>query len=293
MNRITSSLLLALAIGASPAVAGGSAKDYGGLAGVPVPAPVPIMESFSWYVRTDIGVSVKSHGSSISTNPLGLASTVGYDAGEGPFHGSIGFGRYISKNLRWDAVFDYRGGQKTQNGLVQYNATTTSVGPSVSVGGTSVTSTNFHHFNVNRHEEVRMANHTLMMNLYYDLNRGASFSPYIGIGAGLTAREGRVEFNEVGECTHTTNDLVPGIMGCSEPDIRKSGKPSNVNWGPALALMLGFTYEVREGVLLDTGYRLSWQGGQTSITTPITGDHITGEARTDHEIRAGLRWNAW
>lgn len=299
MRSITTLFALGLVFGTLPASAGdygqgsGSTKDYGGLAGVPVPAPVPVMESFSWYVRADMGVALKSHGSAISTNTLGLASTVSYDNNEGPFHGSIGVGRYMTRSLRWDAVFDYRGGQKAQSGMTTYGATTTTVGPAVTVGSSSVDSTNTHHYLVQRHEEVRLANHTLMMNLYYDFKRGATFSPYIGIGAGITAREGRNEFTEHGVCTHTTNDLIPGLLGCSEADIRKSGKPTNVNWGPALAVMAGFTYELRDGVLLDTGYRLSWQGGQTSIVSDGTGDKITGEARTDHEIRAGIRWNVW
>lgn len=272
----------------------GGIKDHGGMAGVPVPAPIPVMESFSWYVRTDLGYAVKSSGDVTTTPSLGGVSvTQDYDSNEGPFHGGIGFGRYMTNSLRWDVTGDYRGPQKTQSYTSHYNATTITAGPTVPVGGTSYDSHWINNYNVARSQEVRMANHTLMMNLYYDFNRGGGFNPYVGIGAGLTAREVRMEFHETGICTQSVNDLTGVVVACAEPRLDRSGKPSSVNFGLAAAAMLGFTYEVRKGVLVDTGYRASWQGGNTTVRPQGSGDVISGSERIDHELRAGLRFNVW
>jgi opacity protein-like surface antigen len=293
-------LLLSLGLAAASATAAVAAdfnygargvKDYGGLAGVPVPAPVPVVESFKWYVRTDFGYAVKSSGSASVDNTLGLHETHPYDRNEGPFHGSIGFGAYLTRSLRWDVTGDYRGAQKVKSGPTNYIGTTSSFDPVTSISET-------YYYNVTRYEEVRVANHTGLFNLYYDFNRGPGFNPYIGAGIGIAIREGRTEFTETANCFDTYRDdpsnPPPGFTGaCSQPDLRKSGKPTNVNFGLAAALMAGATYEVVPGVLLDAGYRLAWQGGNTSIRPAGSGDLITAGPRTDHEIRAGLRWNVW
>lgn len=275
----------------------GGIKDHGGLAGVPVPAPVPVMESFSWYLRSDLGFAVKSRGGVSTTTALGATIDADYDTNEGPFHGSLGFGRYMTPNLRWDFLVDYRGDQHVRSGNTFYEAITITNGAVVTdpVSGNQVQSHQINTYHVNRAEEVRVANHTALFNMYYDFNRGGGFNPYVGLGAGLTARVGKVEFNERAICAYTTNDLgvPPFPQGCTEPEFNKAGKPSQVNFGLAAALMTGFTYEISQGVLIDTGYRLAWQGGNTTIKPAGSGDVISAGSRTDHEIRAGLRWNVW
>lgn len=299
MKRTTFLLALGLTAFASEgAIAGdfnngaGGLKDAGGLAGVPVPAPVPVMESFSWYTRADFGYAVKSSGNSVVWHAFdGSTDSLSYDRNEGPFLGTIGFGRYITPKLRWDATIDFRGSQKAQSGLNYRQGTTTKLGPVVDVNGTQVQSYDTNYFDIWRAEEVRFQNHTGLINLYYDFNRGSGFNPYVGVGAGLAVRVSEVSFRETGECAFSIND-VTGFHPCVEPGYDKSGRPTNVNYGLAAAAMAGFTYEVRPGLLLDTGYRLSWQGGQNTVTL-FGGDKVTGEARTDHEIRAGMRWNVW
>ena len=79
MKRTTVLFSLGLALlAAKPAEAGdwnngaGQLKSHGGMAGVPVPAPVPYAETFSWYVRADLGYALASNGSATSTNGLGV-----------------------------------------------------------------------------------------------------------------------------------------------------------------------------------------------------------------------------
>ncbi len=283
----------------------GGIKDHGGMAGVPVPAPIPVMESFGWYVRGDIGYAVKSSGSSTTTTALGLSESHPYDPNDGPFHGGIGFGRYLTPGLRMDVTGDYRGAQKVHSGVTYYNGTTITDGPDVASSridpitgaatGFTAKSSQINTFAIARSEEVRVANHSALVNLYYDFNRGGHFSPYVGAGLGLTIREGTVEYSEKGNCVFTQNsfDVPPGPQPCALPPYNKSGKPTSVNFALGAAAMTGFTYQIRPGVLIDTGYRLSWQGGNTTIRPTGTGDVISSGTRTDHEIRTGLRFNVW
>ncbi len=300
MQRKTLLLSVALAaLTAAPAMAAdwnngaGGLKDHGGMAGVPVPAPVPVAESFSWYVRADLGMALKSQGTATSYSSLGAQFTQDYDANEGPFMGTIGFGRYMTSSLRWDVTATFRGDQQTRGGHDVYQHTTTTVGPPVFQNGNFVNSSQINSFTMSRNEETRMANHTGLVNLYYDFNRGSSFTPYVGAGVGIALREGALDYIETGECTTTTNTVTGVTQACTQPDIDRSGKRKNMNFGLAAAAMAGFTYELRPGLLLDTGYRFMWQGGTTSVRDASNGDLATGEARIDHEIRAGLRWNVW
>ena len=123
MQRTTVLLSLGLALlAAGPAEAGDwnngagvLVRDHGGMAGVPVPAPVPVAETAHWYVRADLGYAFKSSGSVDTTTALGASFKSKYDDGEGPFHGGIGFGYYVTPTFRWDLTGDYRGFQKAGN----------------------------------------------------------------------------------------------------------------------------------------------------------------------------------
>ena len=311
MKRTTVLLSLGLAVlAATPADAGdwnngaGPIRDHGGMAGVPVPAPVPIMESFSWYVRGDVGVAFKSQGQAVIDTALGAHLTESYDSKEGMFHGSVGFGRYITNSVRFDFTGDARGSQKALSGTKSYTATTITPGPNVTLthinpltGATVVDytgpSTQINTYSVERSDEARISNHTLLANLYYDFNRGGGINPYIGAGVGAVVHEGKYKYSQKAHCEYTTNSIgVPdGPQPCLLPDIPKAGHPSSANFGLAAAAMAGVTYEISPGILIDTGYRLMYQGGNTSIRAG--GDLITGEARTDHEFRTGVRWNIW
>ena len=282
----------------------GVLKDSGGLAGVPVPAPVPVAESFNWYVRADLGMAFKSSGKVTTDTALGAHLSQDYDNGEGPFHGGIGFGRYVTPTFRWDFTGDYRGFQKAQGGSTHSTAFTVTPGANVTIShidpitGTLVTdysgpSSQINKFAVDRRDEVRLANHTVLMNFYHDFNRSGAFNPYVGAGLGAAIREARDNYSQKAVCVSTQNSLnVPnGPQPCTQPDFGKSGSPSNTNFGAAAAFMAGVTYEFSPGIMLDTGYRAIWQGG--NVTMKSLGDTITGDSRVDHEFRTGIRWNIW
>ena len=302
MKRTTALLSLGLALMATAQAQAGDwnngagvvVRDSGGMAGVPVPAPVPSAESFHWYVRADLGYAFKSSGSVDTTTGLGASFKANYDDGEGPFHGGIGFGRYVTPTFRWDMTGEYRGSQKVGNSSHSYTAQTVTPGPSITLGSNTFISNQINTYNGVRSQEDRMANHTILMNAYHDFNRGGTFNPYLGVGFGAVVREGKSHYQDKAHCVYTVNDanLPIGPQACSQPDFAKSGTPSSSNFGAAAAVMAGGTYEVSKGILLDTGYRATWQGGDTSLR-PSVGESVIGGSRIDHEFRTGLRWNIW
>ena len=284
--------------------AGVLVKDSGGMAGVPVPAPTPAAESFKWYLRADVGLAVKSSGSVTTTTALGSTFTQNYDDGQGPFHGGIGFGHYVTPTFRWDFTGDYRGFQKARSNTTNSTGFTVTPGANVTISHIdpitlqtvtdySGPSSQINKFDVQRHDEVRLANHTLMMNAYHDFNRAGAFNPYVGAGLGAAVREGRDNYMQHATCVSTQNSLnVPNVpQPCTQPDTSKSGSPSGANFGLAAALMAGATYEFSPGVMLDSGYRAVWQGG--NVTLKSLGDTTVGGSRLDHEFRTGVRWNIW
>ncbi len=289
MKRTTVLISLGLVFfAAQPSEAGdwnngaGQLKSHGGLAGVPVPAPVPYAESFSWYVRADLGYALASSGSATSTNGFGIIHSESYGDTSGPFHGGIGIGRYMTPTLRMDLTGDYRAFQKSLKSQSTYTATT--VTPNAAGTGTQTNT-----FSGTRNEEMRTANHTILFNVYHDFNRGSGFNPYVGAGLGASIREAKAQFNDQAPCTAVDN--TTGLPTACTPYSKTGGEPRDSHFGLAAALMAGATYEMMPGVLIDGGYRMTWEGGNSTLK--INGDTFTAGARLDHEIRAGVRWNVW
>jgi len=75
---------------------------------------------------------------------------------------------------------------------------------------------------------------TLFVNVYYDINTGTKFTPYVGagIGAGFIKTEGRADFDDGGTGSKTV---------------------TNFAWN----LGLGLGYHIMNNVVLDIGYRFA------------------------------------
>ena len=276
MIRKTVLLSLGLALLANPADAGdwnnGAAvlKDSGGMAGVPVPAPVPIAESYTWYVRGDVGYTFASSGSVTSLNSFGITNSADYGSTSGPLFGGIGAGKYMTPTMRWA-------------GTNPYTATTTTLN-----GGGPGTLTNT--FTGSRIEEIRTANHTFLLNFYHDFNRSGVLNPYVGAGIGATVRESKVNFTDAAFCTKSIDNTTGlPLPSCDQQPRMNSANDPRVHFGFAAAVMAGLTFEVAPGVLIDGGYRLSWESGDT--TSKFGTDTVSAGPRLDHEVRAGMRWN--
>lgn len=309
-------MLCAVAAVAAPVSAADMKGEYGARTvgsypAVPVPAPIPVPETFNWYVRGDAGYSLRSSGN-LSVTGTPQISTVGPSDQDGPYHGSLGMGRYVTPSLRIEFGLDLRN-QQTIGRPKPYMFSNMAAGP-VLPGPVQTIDTNY--YTADRRDNTTLTSHSLMVNAYYDIKTGGMFTPYIGAGAGLSFAQMRRSFTESAACTYSTNsdpatdalppynlgvDPVTGqpIRGCaaSAATYAQGGGHKGVNdWGPALALMAGTAVQLRPGVSLDAGYRLMWQGSTPSIAMgSVMGDisKIAVGSRTDHELRMGLRWDIW
>jgi opacity protein-like surface antigen len=116
----------------------------------------------------------------------------------------------------------------------------------------------------------------VLANLYYDLDRGSRFSPYIGVGLGAT-------YNRV------TDGRVDGACDCATI-------AGDSNWHVAGALMAGISFKMLERMHLDAGYRFLYLGETkaASISNNTPAAPAYGPSVEDihaHELRIGLRYD--
>lgn len=120
----------------------------------------------------------------------------------------------------------------------------------------------------------------ILANVYYDFARGGRINPYIGAGLGVAYHK---------TTSGTINDPCGG--GCS--GIVASG----TEWSVAGALMTGVTFNIRDRMHLDAGYRYLYMGdaktGLVTGTCPgaCTPGEIDMKDLSSHEFRLGLRYD--
>jgi opacity protein-like surface antigen len=249
---------LSVAVLASPVLAGGGERIP---APIPVPAPMPIQESFSHYLRGDIGWGFAGEPSySESGADSGPLSTGrGVDTSD-VFHGSIGAGTYWTSRFRTDVTIDFRGTQSV-DAVTTYND-----------GGTLGTA----------RDRVELRGTVGMFNAYWDLMPRGSFTPYIGAGVGFV-------YNQIDRRYTAIEDVSLAV------DQQGSGSSNNV--GLAAALMAGVSVSWSQTWVLDIGYRALFMDGG-DVVTPLIGGVSTSSrieigSQWEHQLRVGLRANLW
>jgi opacity protein-like surface antigen len=126
-----------------------------------------------------------------------------------------------------------------------------------------------------------------LANLYYDIDMGSRFTPYLGVGLGVTK-------NTTGAGT------VTDLCGCLSGTV-DGGEETHA----AGALMAGFTVKLRERLSFDAGYRFLYLGevatgpvnatftaahGGSAAGTVVSNDPLVDEIH-EHEFRFGLRYD--
>jgi opacity protein-like surface antigen len=309
-----------ISIGASaPALAAdmagnghGSMKDRG-RGGTPVPAPMPVEEHYKYYIGGGLGYTVRASGD-MDLTAGGVAGGLpigGHGDLNGPFVFSAFAGRYITPSLRTEIGLDLRSGQNRSRSM-SYNARLSGTGDF----GTPTTPdvrTVTNNYAVDRTEDVRLRNNTLMLNVYYDMNRGGRFNPYFGAGVGISHLQFSRNTTEYANCvdggTHPITGVPVGCWGGTTPGLPTgavgiSSSNAETGFGFAAALMAGLTYNLSERTHLDFGYRLMYQGAKAAVSSASLGPCVNGcgatgisimnvGSRIDHEIRTGLRWDLW
>jgi opacity protein-like surface antigen len=289
----------------------GSMKDRG-RGGTPVPAPMPVEEHYKYYVGGGVGYTLRSSGDMDLTagGVVGGLPFGGYGDMSGPFVFSMFAGRYITPTLRTEIGLDLRTAQNRSrsmsydarlNGRMDFGTPTTPDYRTVS-----------NNYAVDRTEDVRLRNNTLMLNVYYDMNRGGRFNPYFGAGVGISHLQFARNSTENAVCvdggTHPITGLPATCWGGTTPVLPTAvgiySSNAETGFGLAAALMAGLTYNLSERTHLDVGYRLMYQGAKAAVSSASLGPcgNLCGAtgisimnvgSRVDHEIRTGLRWDLW
>ena len=110
--------------------------------------------------------------------------------------------------------------------------------------------------------------HFLFLNLYYDIQTGTPFVPYIGAGAGLA-------FNYV-EYTGHVSDGVDTMRGSASDNF------TNFAWNVGA----GVAYNFNENFAVDLGYRFMMMGYNE---VSIGGSNISNQPY-NNEFMLGLRF---
>jgi opacity protein-like surface antigen len=248
---------------------------------IPVPAPIPVVEDFRWYVRADIGFGLGQEAD-VSENgllygvpldpsvpPFGMSSAWFNKDFDTFFTGGVGVGAYLTPRLRTDLTVDARTASDIK---VDQTGTYTT-------GGGNVT---FHTW-----EKTEVRNTVTLANLYVDLSqRGSGLTPYIGAGVGFVVRSM--------DRRHITDEDTNGDT-VVDRTFTGSGKAHQVAF--AAAAMAGLAWSISPNTVLDLNYRFMWLG-PVDMSTTINGlagpnSRLSVGDSFDHQFRAGLRWNVW
>jgi len=232
-----------------------SAADLGGLKDEPVMAPAAAGPS-GWYARVDGGYAWYNRpgfdldGFSARDTNMGGAWSVG--GGIGRYFGSSGF----RGDVTVDYLFDAASETALAGDAAQFNFNSTVV----------------------------------LANVYYDLNRGGRFRPYIGGGVGFAHNEvsgGAIDSGSIGGGS-SNSFAAAGMAGISwrlrGGETRYMGgmkdEPVAVSSGNAL--------------YLDVGYRFLYLGDVKMGDVAWDANEVSGAKVKDltaHQIRIGLRYD--
>jgi opacity protein-like surface antigen len=254
-----------------------------------VPAPIPVAEGFTYYLRGDVGygwsgkASLSENGDIFGNGPGVFTSATPFAFGgtpftsqstdaDGVFGGTIGFGAYFTPRFRGDVTLDFRGKQTVEfNGAYSY----TSTGSGNTVNGLLS-------------ETMKMSSTIGMINGYIDLLRRGAITPYLGAGIGFA-------YNDVDRAHANTETEVDGLGApISSQTTNASGKDSKVVL--AAALMAGVSFSVDPRWVVDVNYRALFMDGGTSVSFTLpTGElsKATIGDQWEHQVRVGLRVNLW
>ncbi len=280
----------------------GSLKDRG-QAAVPVPAPYPVYDGPSgWYMRADIGLARQSD---VSGSERGIV----YGAGDGTNSSSptgagfgsssawfnkdfdttvtygIGVGYHWTQNWRSDLTLERRGPSEYKfRGNYRYQQHNVNAAPppaytpdpNIVVNGvTSDTSS--------------MKSGVFMANTYYDWKTRSAFTPYVGGGVGLAY----LDISRQHTTTETQCDVVADPTCSTILSSRTySAQGTDTKLLLAGSLTTGFSYAITPVTSVDVNYRFLYIPS-TNIDMIINNNQsrLSFADITEHQLRAGLRWD--
>jgi opacity protein-like surface antigen len=262
MKFVARSLIVGLTSLAGVAVAnaadlnGGSMKDSGY-------EPTQMSRPAMFYARGDFTYSANSYSDITELSNYSQTQTsMGASRGWG-----FGFGMYFSPNIRGDVTLDWIGKSEVRGTINDVNAT------------------------VQGERQFGLRNMVGLANLYYDFDTRSRFTPYLGVGLGVsrnTTTNGMIVIND---CAASYGGLAAGCAATNEGTTKISA---------AGALMAGVSAKLGDRWTLDAGYRFLYLGdaqtGEVKITRavnnpawPQTLTPISIHDQYAHQFRVGMR----
>tara|TARA_R110002020_G_scaffold5179_2_gene21905 strand:+ start:3291 stop:4121 length:831 start_codon:yes stop_codon:yes gene_type:complete len=242
-----------------------------------LPMTQPVEVGSGWYLRGDLGYSVKTRGAAtnysiFTAGPTYTPASFDSSSLDSDWSGSAGVGYNFTDYFRGDLTFDYTKGSFT-------GATSSAVpcGGGAGTGCASVDTQDFKQYG-------------FMANAYVDLGTFAGFTPYVGAGAGIT----RVTWGTLNSDYNCTG------VGCGAVPIASTTNPGLESWRFTYALMAGMSYDITKDLKVDLGYKYSKidDGGQFGYSAAQAALGAAGAQANDngfekHEVRVGLRYSLW
>ncbi len=234
--------------------------------GMAIPAPVPMEETATWYIRGDLGFGW--HGnSSGSHNALNAPNATVSDIDSSLSIGG-GIGYYFTQNFRADLTFDHRTKAGTNGTRIM---DMTNNGPD-------------------------LKSQALLANIYYDFNPSSRFSPYLGGGIGLAFNE----LNIRGSASNFTDPATGITVSQYALDDHTTEFAAMAAVGVNIALKenlfldIGYRYNYlgESKMTYSRTETVPGVGGAAATTTTSTNTLSLGSMDV-HELRLGLRYDLY
>ncbi len=257
---ILRTLLAGAAVLAGTVVSAGAADLYGSTKDRYMPAPAYTSGSPSWYVRGDIGwgthadpTLTEARSYDLFDNQIDDTWTLG---------GGIGY--YFSKSVRADVTWDHR-----------FEADVSGTSGPVALTGT---------------RQFGLKSDVILANLYYDFDTRSRFTPYIGIGLGMTSNR------TTSGCTGAiAGDEKWSVAGAFMTGLSINFGGSAPSYGGSIKDAVPMVVDSRGRWNLDAGYRLLYLGdaktGDIASNCLCTTTDVAVKDIWTHEFRVGLRYD--
>lgn len=222
-----------------------------------------------WYVRGDLGYAPWVREGDLYSTDTGTGVRTSFDDARfsKPFSGGIGLGHQFNDMFRADLTAEFSGGD--------FDGASFGSAP-CAVTEPAGTSCRYGH--AGSYQST-----ALMANGYVDFATFAGFTPYLGVGVGAT----RMRWDGM----TISASCVAGGAACVDDDHGSSTASGNTSWRFTYALSAGASYEFRNGMKLDVGYRFTDVADGDMFSSAGASGRDDGFQR--HEFRVGLRLSLW
>ena len=241
---------------------------------------VPVEIGSGWYLRGDVGYVFDKNIDGVDytfTDPVSLleeSASFTSASIDTDFTWGGGFGYRFTDYFRADATVD--GFRADFNGSTASDET---------CGGLPNDDTTCRSENSSEVSAV-----SVMANGYVDLGTYVGFTPYVGVGAGMSY----LSWDDLNDTTYCVDG---GVDVCVPPGatVGSTSHAGENGWRFTYALMAGVAYDISKNFKLDVGYKYrSIDGGNMFgwDSSDEFGDGSHGNIDT-HEVRLGLRYELW